>query len=428
MSDMTCLAEGMVVPADFEVTGLNLNEIIVGPTGCGKSMSNAYSRLIHTSESSVVVPIAKKAIKERFISMFKKRGYRIIDLNFAHPEAGTMGYDPLDFVNTDDEVINLARNQIGAGESRGRAGESDPYWNDSATSVLAALIALVRITAKDQKKKASYADVIDLFRSMKVQINSKMISTNLDPLFEKAERKHPGNQASELWKTVQGLAAVTSSCIFSIVNNSIDKTFSENIIKMLRIKERVSFRELGETKTACFITTSPMNKTYQNYVNVMYSDMFRVLFEMAEESEDYRLKVPVHVICDDFACGSRIKDFEDYISIFRATGISVTMLLQSETQLVSMYGEPAANTIINNCDTYVYMGGMDIETCRNISHRMNKPLNKVMAFPLEQVVVFRRGSEPYVSRRYQTLQDPLYISEMSENTGDTPNTDSEDRV
>ena len=59
---------------------------------------------------------------------------------------------------------------------------------------------------------------------------------------------------------------------------------------------------------------------------------------------------------------------------------------------------------------------------------MNKPLNKVMAFPLEQVVVFTRGSEPYVSRRYQTLQDPLYISEMSENTGDTPNTDSEDRV
>jgi hypothetical protein len=84
------------------------------------------------------------------------------------------------------------------------------------------------------------------------------------------------------------------------------------------------------------------------------------------------------------------------------------MLLQSESQLISMYGEDAATTIINNCDTYVYMGGMDITTCEHISQRTNQPLHKVMAMPLEQVVVFRRGSEPYVSKRYQILNDPLY--------------------
>lgn len=67
MADLTCLAEGLVAPADFEQTGLNLNEIVVGPTGCGKSFSNAYSRLVLTTESSVVVPIAKKAIKENHL-------------------------------------------------------------------------------------------------------------------------------------------------------------------------------------------------------------------------------------------------------------------------------------------------------------------------------------------------------------------------
>ena len=82
--------------------------------------------------------------------------------------------------------------------------------------------------------------------------------------------------------------------------------------------------------------------------------MFRTLFEAAEENADNCLKVPVHIICDDFACGSTINDFEEYISIFRAAGISVTLLLQSESQLSGMYGPIAATTIVNNCDTYVY--------------------------------------------------------------------------
>ncbi len=157
-----------------------------------------------------------------------------------------------------------------------------------------------------------------------------------------------------------------------------------------------------------FITTSPTNTAVQNFVNVLYADMFHTLFETAENSKEGRLRIPVHVICDDFACGSRIRGFEDYISIFRAAGISVTILLQSESQLISMYGEAAASTIINNCDTYVYMGGMDITTCNNISKRANKPFDKVMYMPLEQVMVFRRGSKPYFSRRYQLLNDPLY--------------------
>ena len=89
-----------------------------------------------------------------------------------------------------------------------------------------------------------------------------------------------------------------------------------------------------------------------------------------------------------------------------------------------MYGEHAATTIINNCDTYVYMGGMDILTCKNISQRADRPLNKVMEMPLEQVLVFRRGQKYIQARRYQVLADPLYKEAMglAERAGDIPRT------
>ncbi len=414
MTDMTCLAENCVMPADSRLTGLNLNEIVVGPTGCGKTFSNGYSRLLHTTESSVVVPIAKKDLKDKFAKMFKERGYKVIDLDFTNPRKCKIGYDPLDFVHNDMDVIQSARNLVESENGRNQFRDNDPYWTESAISVLAAETELVRLTAADKGIRPSYADVIRTHRKMEVRDVQGRTRTNLDPLFDFVEQKHPGNQASQMWKTVEGLSTRTSSCIFSIVNSAVDKIFSQDVLDITEKEKRIDFKELGNRKVALFVTTSPMNRTLLNFMNMFYADMFRELFEEAQNSKDYRLKVPVHIICDDFACTGRISGFEDYISIFRAAGISTTMLLQSETQLENMYGPAAATTIINNCDTYVYMGGMDILTCEHIARKLNKPINKVASMPLEQVVVFRRGVEPFVSKRYQTLNDPIYRQIMGE--------------
>lgn len=415
MKDLTCLAEGQVFPASFEETGINLNELIIGPTGCGKTYSVSIPRILHTYNSSLVVPIAKKAVREKCAALLKKRGYNVIDLDFTHPEKCEVGYDSMDYIRTEADVVQTARNLIGLSVSATKTGVPDPYWNDSATSVLAAIIALVRLQAADAKRKPSFADVVDKYRNMIVKEKNGHFTCSLDCEFDEIEYYHPGCQASELWKTIANLSMKTASCILSIVNNAMDKIFSENIVAMARKSERVSFKELGEKKTAIFVITSPVNTTLKNYVNLMYADMFRTLFETAEEKDNNCLDVPVHIICDDFACGSTINDFEEYISIFRAAGISVTLLLQSESQLSGMYGPVAATTIINNCDTYVYMGGRDLETCEHVARKLNKPLVQVMNMPLEQVIVFRRGGGPEVSRRYQVFDDPIYQEIMDMN-------------
>ena len=136
--------------------------------------------------------------------------------------------------------------------------------------------------------------------------------------------------------------------------------------------------------------------------------MFKQLFEYAESLPTGKLPIPVSVLADDFATGSRILNFPEYISIFREKQISVMLLLQSESQLEKMYGYEDAITIIENCDTYVYMGGMSLKTCRNISERLNLPLDEVLYMPLGNEVIFRRGQRPIQTQRYNILKNRMY--------------------
>jgi type IV secretory pathway TraG/TraD family ATPase VirD4 len=115
------------------------------------------------------------------------------------------------------------------------------------------------------------------------------------------------------------------------------------------------------------------------------------------------------MICDDFATGAPIPDFAKYISIIREKELSVTILCQSESQLESMYSPAESVTIINNCDTYIFTGGMDLKTAQSVSLRMNLPVDEVLALPVGQFVVFRRGQMPIQCQRYPILEDPVYL-------------------
>lgn len=416
--DITCLAEGYTFPVDQKCTGINENQIIVGPTRSGKTVSVVESRLLHTFDENIIVNLTKRTLVERYIPIFQKRGYEVLDLNFADPCKSNISYDPMTYVTNDKEALKLAETMVMNSGGKSQDVSGDPYWNQAAISSLAAIIGLARLNAMSENRTATFGDFLKLYENLEVSqdVSGNSTETSLDFLFDAAGKKYPGNQACRLWKTFRGTAAKTSSCIFSIMNSAVDKIMTQETLDMMKNGERLSFKKFADKKTILFITTSPVNKAMQKMTTLFFSDAFRILFEYAESLPTKELPIPTHLICDDFATGSIIPDFDEYLSVFCAKRISVSLLLQSESQLQDMYGKGAATTIINNCDTYLYFGGMDNETCTNISRKSNLPVDEVYYMPLEQVMFFRRGARPVMAKRYQTYRDPLFSELFNKET------------
>lgn len=397
------LGENCCYSVDCNETGLNNNVIVCGGSGSGKTMSVSESRLLETKTSSMIATVTKRRIVTKYTPLFKKRGYEILDLNFVNPLESTCAYDPLEYVGSYSDITFLAKSIVKADPQKDRSS-ADPYWDEAATSLLSAEIAYTLMT----KDNATFADVLELHDSLVLDEGGGTIRTSLDSKFEYIASKDPTCFAVSCWKSFKNLPIKTAGCVFGTLNTTIDTIFSPELRKMMSTKKKVDFEQMATKKTILFVTTSAVNLAFHCFVNMFYAQAFKQLFEYAENRQDGVLPIQVHVLCDDFATGSRVLNFAEYISIFREKGISVTLLLQSESQLEQMYGTENATTIINNCDSYIYLGGMDLRTAQNISLRLNAPLDEVLYMPIGQEVLFRRGQRPIITRRYDIQKNELY--------------------
>lgn len=403
MADRVILGENCNYSSDCEKTGLNNNILVCGSSGCGKTMSISEPRLLETHNSSLVATVTKRRIVNKYKPLFVERGYEVQDLDFVNPQRGDIGYDPLDYVSSYQDIAFLAESIVKANPRKDKSS-ADPFWDEAASSLLSAEIAYTLMTKDD----ASFTDVLKMHDSLHFEDRGDQIQTSYDKKFAFIAEKDPTCFAVTCWKSFKQLPIRTASCVFSTLNTTIDTIFSPELRKMMSMSRRVNFIELASRKTILFVTTSPVNPALNCFVNMFYGHVFKQLFEFAENQVSGKLPVPVHVLCDDFATGSRIMHFPEYISIFREKRISVTLLLQSESQLEAMYGSDNATTIINNCDTYLYMGGMDLRTAQNVSLRLNVPLDEVLYMPIGQEILFRRGQRPVVTRRYDIRKNDLY--------------------
>lgn len=397
--DYECLGDGKIYEINYSANTINNNEIIIGPTRSGKTTSIVEPRLLHTNNASVVVPLSKRELADKYIKLFKQRGYKTEILDFTNSSQSTVSFDVLNYIQNELDISELATILIPEDmESK------DTFWVYAARDTFDALCRLSIENSKAKNETPTIKELYNIYKSLK--INEQQ--TSLDYLFEKLNEKYPDNVTSIKWDGFKNLPMTTMGCVKGFLNIAITKICNEFVLRSINNKKSIDFQKIASEKTALFIVTSPVNKSIQDYVTVFYSFLIKGLFEMAEKKDDKKLHVPVHIIFDDFATGSIIEKFDEYISIFCAMGISSTILLQSETQLYSIYGDYKAKTIINNCDTYVYLGGNDETTCKNISERADLFLKDVYEKPYEDIYIFRRGEKFLKAKRYKTFEDEVY--------------------
>ena len=404
MPETYMLGEGKAISTDSDRTQLNNNILVVGASGSGKTMSYAEMCLLKTRESSMIVTLSKRRLVYKYAPLFAERGFQVLDLDLTHPSKSTISYDPMHYVHTNQDVTYLAQSIVMANPRKEVTIASDPFWDDAAISLLSALIAY----EVHRKSRPSFADVYELFAKLRITEKGDAIETSFDTMFDRLSREDPDSFAYQCWKTFRFAPMRTAGSIYSSLSVTMDTIFSPELLAFMREKQCIEFRDISTQRTILFVTTSAVNPSLNAFAGLFYSHAVKELFEYAEAREDGVLPIPVHLLCDDFAVGAQIPSFAHYISIFREKRISVSILLQSESQLHSMYGEADAMTIINNCDRYLYLGGMDLVTCRNIAERAGLPLSEVLYMPIGQALIFERGSRPVITERWHITEDPEF--------------------
>lgn len=401
------LGNNCIYNGDPKVSGLNRNVLIVGGTGSGKTVSFVEPALMEPLKvkkpNNKIVILTKRDIPDKYIHLYKAAGFNTYDLDFSNPERGNCCNDPLAYIRSEEDISDLAHSIIMANE-RKEHSTADPFWDDSSEQLLAAEIAATLMT----KDKPTFADVLDLHFSLKIEESGCGITTSLDPMFRKIEKAAPDCYAITCWRTFKEAAPKTAKSIYVSMNPTL-RAYTTSIRNSMRTKPPVDFNKFASEKSILFITTSPVKKALHGLANIFVSQAISELFTIADEAEKGSLPIPVDIIFDDFATGAKVSEMPEKLSICRAKGIAfLGILLQSESQLKRMYGEAEAIEIIDQCDSYVFFGGNNYETARSLSLKLNVPLDEILYLPVGQIVVFRRGQRPVFSTRFDTFNDEFY--------------------
>ena len=209
---------------------------------------------------------------------------------------------------------------------------------------------------------------------------------------EQYKRSHDGKEswAFEQYVKFKGLSNKTLGSVVITVHADLGALDTPEIREMTETDE-MDITSIGQEKTAVFVEISDTDRSKDMLVNMFYSQAMSELCDFADAQENNRLPVPVRFILDDFGTTSKIENFEKMISNIRSRGISAMLMLQSVAQLRNNYGEEF-ETILNNCDTTIYLGGNNAETARYISELVNKTPNSILTMPMKKCWIFRGGS------------------------------------
>lgn len=380
------IASGITRLNDGKLTGLNRNDLVIGGSGSGKTTGYISPNIYHPS-GSFVCSDTKGKLCGKYRKSLEDKGYDVRLIDLVDPSA-SCGYNPLSYIrrNKSGMLLEADIKKI-ATLLVPEMAKDDPFWTQSAARMISLYIGYV-IEAMPYDKR-NMTSVLKLHRGF--------LSGAASDKVEEFALDHPDSYTARKYAMLSDFnkSEKTYRCVLEFVNESLDAFDCKEFNTIFESGDAIDIHQLGRKKTALFINSSDHDRSYSVLSCIINCQILQTLIDDADKNETGELPCPVNLFLDDFAAAAKIPDFDMTISIIRSRNISVSIMLQSLSQLNHMYGKDSATTIINNCDTILYLGGgHDLETADFVSNHANMTRHSVLSLPRGKAILITSGEKP----------------------------------
>ena len=381
------LGKGKFYSLDTHKTKLNNNVLVVGTSGAGKTRSIVTPNLLQAT-GSYVVSDPKGNLYNKYKSYLESNGYTVKKLDFTNPD-DSVHYNFFKYIRSSQDIVKVAHMLIYQG--RNCRNKVDPFWDESSQLLIQAAISM--LIEEKMYKSQNLQGVLELLSLCNTSGYLDEETTPLDVMMDRLGEKDANSYAVKTYKMVRVSPNKTLRSIMISIFARLGIYDTPELNRMMA-SDNIDISSIGKKKTALFVIVSDTDRSMDVLADIFFTQAMNELCYYADNKcKDNRLPVPVRFILDDFATNCHIAEFPRMVASIRSREISTMLMIQAESQLEEGYGHDA-KTIISNCDTYVYMGGNDIETARAVSERCDVPLMKILNMPVGTNWIFRRGSDP----------------------------------
>ncbi len=343
----------------------NKNVLVIGGSGSGKTRFYVKPNLMQM-HSSYVVTDPKGTLVLECGKMLYENGYDIKILNTINFKK-SMKYNPFAYLRSEKDILKLVQTIIANTKGDGeKAGED--FWVKAEKLYYTALIGYIYYEAPEEEK--NFKTLLDMIDASEVREDDETYMNPIDRLFEALEKKDPSHFAVKQYKKYKLAAGKTAKSILISCGARL-APFDIRELRELMREDELELDKIGDRKTALFVIISDTDDTFNFVVSIMYSQLFNLLCDKADDVYGGRLPVHVRCLLDEFANIGLIPKFEKLIATIRSREISASIILQAQSQLKAIYKDHA-DTIVGNCDSTLFLGGKEKTTVKELSETLGK--------------------------------------------------------
>ena len=378
----------------------NKNVLIIGGSGSGKTRFWLKPNLLQC-HSSYVVTDPKGSIVCECGNALLKKGYQIKIFNTINFKK-SMHYNPFTYIHSEKDILKLVTTLVANTKGDGKSG--DEFWEKSEKLLYTALIAYIHYEAPAEEQ--NFATLLEFLNAMEVREDDEEFQNPVDMMFEELEKKKPNHFAVRQYKKYKLAAGKTAKSILISCGARL-APFDIQEVRDVTAYDELQLDTLGDKKTALFLIMSDTDATFNFLISMIYTQLFNLLCEKADDVYGGRLPVHVRCLIDEMANIGQIPNLEKLVATIRSREISACLVLQAQSQLKAIYKDNA-DTIIGNMDSRIFLGGSEPTTLKELNQALGK--ETIDTYNTSNT----RGNSPSYGLNYQKLgKDLASVDELA---------------